>query len=236
MLSEKDLSKWDGTISADEFREGAHAFSEKWKRICHTHNHDLPLWSWVSCLNPPLFTSHEVDGYLSLEKMCVLRSDKIHDEEAGHAVMEEPNCLENEERIDPATLVKQAAQEVHYYDFHAVYSSSYRIPMLFFRGYSSDGQSLMLDQIEKDLPPSSVQVLTDSKWTFITQQEHPYLNRPWYTLHPCGTSELMKLLLSDTSVSGDKVTAEWYLISWLSVVSQVVGLRMPLQMAALYQM
>lgn len=62
------------------------------------------------------------------------------------------------------------------------------------------------------------------------------MNRPWYTLHPCGTSELMKLLLSDTSVSGDKVTAEWYLISWLSVVSQVVGLRMPLQMAALYQM
>lgn len=34
----------------------------------------------------------------------------------------------------------------------------------------ADGQSLMLDQIEKDLPPSSVQVLTDSKWTFITQQ------------------------------------------------------------------
>lgn len=28
----------------------------------------------------------------------------------------------------------------------------------------------MLDQIERDLPPSSVEVLTEAKWTFITQQ------------------------------------------------------------------
>lgn len=157
------------------------------------------------------------------------------DGNAGHFVEEEHSCLENEECTDPAMLAHPATQDVHYYDFHIVYSSSYGIPVLYFRGYNSVGQTLMLDQIEKDLPPSSVEVLTESKWTFITQQEHPYLNRPWCTLHPCGTSDVMKLLLSNTS-SKDKVGAECYLISWLSVVSQVVGLRIPLQMAALHHM
>ncbi|XP_021733470.1 ubiquitin-like-conjugating enzyme ATG10 [Chenopodium quinoa] len=231
MNSEK--SKWDGTISPDEFLKGALAFAEKWKKVCLNHNHDLPNWFWVSCLNPPFLNSHEVDGYLSLEKMCILRSDKIDDEKVGYAVEEMPNCLESEECTDPARLVQEAAQEVHYYDFHIVYSNSYRIPVLYFRGYNSDGQTLLLDQIERDLPPRSVEVLTESKWTFITQQEHPYLNRPWHTLHPCGTNELMKLLLSNTSLSEDKVGTECYIISWLSVVSQVVGLRVPLQMAAL---
>ncbi|XP_021762780.1 ubiquitin-like-conjugating enzyme ATG10 [Chenopodium quinoa] len=233
-MMNSEESKWDGTISPDEFHKGALAFAEKWKKVCLVHNHVLPNWSWVSCLNPPFLNSHEVDGYLSLEKMCIMRSDKIDDEKVGYAVEEMPNCLESEDCNDPARLVQEASQEEHYYDFHIVYSSSYRIPVLYFRGYNSDGQTLMLDQIERDLPSRSVEVLTESKWTFITQQEHPYLNRLWYTLHPCGTNELMKLLLSNTSLSEDKVGTECYIISWLSVVSQVVGLRMPLQMAAVH--
>ncbi|KNA21925.1 hypothetical protein SOVF_038780 [Spinacia oleracea] len=233
--SEVGLSKWDGTISPDKFQQGALAFAEKWKTVCVAHDHDLPNWSWVSCLNPHFLNLHQVDGYLSLEKMCILRSDKIDGETSDLVMEEELNCLESEDCTDPASLVQQAAQQVHYYDFHIVYSSSYRIPVLYFRGYNSDGQTLKLDQIERDLPPSSVEVLTESKWTFITQQEHPYLNRPWYTLHPCGTNELMKLLMSNTCLSEDedKVEAECFFIAWLSVVSQVVGLRMPLQMAVL---
>ncbi|KAJ0539521.1 hypothetical protein HanHA300_Chr08g0287291 [Helianthus annuus] len=99
-----------------------------------------------------------------------------------------------------------------------------------------DGQLLNQDEIEKNLPTESAKVLTESKWTFITQQvnsylpqEHPYLNRPWYTLHPCGTSEWMKLLLAgENSTAENRV--EQYLISWFSVVGQVFGLKLPLDM------
>ncbi|KAJ0723085.1 hypothetical protein HanOQP8_Chr08g0293971 [Helianthus annuus] len=94
---------------------------------------------------------------------------------------------------------------------------------------SNDGQLLNQDEIEKNLPTESAKVLTESKWTFITQQEHPYLNRPWYTLHPCGTSEWMKLLLAgENSTAENRV--EQYLISWFSVVGQVFGLKLPLDM------
>ena len=34
-----------------------------------------------------------------------------------------------------------------------------------------------------------------TRWTFITQQEHPVLRQPWYCLHPCETAALMRLLL-----------------------------------------
>lgn len=236
MLPERSfvgMSTWDGTLSPDEFRTGALAFAEKWDKL--SHNHDLPRWSWVSCLNSPFVSSNEAGGYLSLEKMCIFRSDKIDDDGLDHSGKEEPSCLESEVSADPAILVQQDADEVHYYDFHIVYSNAYKIPVLYFRGYNSGGRNLMLDQIEMDLPVNSAKLLTETKWTFITQQEHPYLNRPWYSLHPCGTNDLMSLLLSDISLPKETVTAEGYLVSWFSVVSQVVGIRLPLQMATSHQ-
>lgn len=234
MHSEKSilgLSTLDGTLSPDEFRVGAHNFAEKWERVCHSHDHDLPLWSWVSCENPTFVSPNEVGGYLSSEKMCILRSDKTDDDGICHVREEEPNSFENRDSSDPAALVLPT-HEVHYYDFHIVYNNSYRIPVLYFRGYHCDGQPLLLDEIEKDLPANSAKLLTESKWTFITQEEHPHLNRPWFTLHPCGTNELMRILLSNTCLSKDEVMGERYLISWVSLVSQVVGLSIPLQMAS----
>lgn len=58
--SEVGLSKWDGTISPDKFQQGALAFAEKWKTVCVAHDHDLPNWSWVSCLNPHFLNLHQV--------------------------------------------------------------------------------------------------------------------------------------------------------------------------------
>ncbi|KAK4259443.1 hypothetical protein QN277_005772 [Acacia crassicarpa] len=94
-----------------------------------------------------------------------------------------------------------------------------------------DGQPLLFSEIEKDLPGLSVKLLSESKWTFITQEEHPYLNRPWYKLHPCGTSEWMKLLFSThKSLTTNGSVIERCLISWFPVVGQVFGLKIPLEM------
>ncbi|XP_024311610.1 ubiquitin-like-conjugating enzyme ATG10 isoform X2 [Brachypodium distachyon] len=89
------------------------------------------------------------------------------------------------------------------------------------------GQLLTIDEIKKDLPAHSLNVLSESKWTFITREEHPHLSRPWFTLHPCGTSDWMKLLLGK---SGEKDLCLQYLSTWLSVVGQAVGLKIPLKL------
>ncbi|XP_074284083.1 ubiquitin-like-conjugating enzyme ATG10 isoform X2 [Silene latifolia] len=228
--SEEGLLKSDGTISPAQFTQGAHAFALKWNSFCYSHH--LPPCSWLSSSNPTFFSDHQVDGYLSIEKMCIFRSNNIDGNMVSDAGMEQLNYFESETCAREDML---DTHEVHYYDFHILYSNSYRIPVLYFRGYCSDGQPLMLNQIERDLPANSAKVLTESKWTFITQLEHPYLNRPWYTLHPCGTNELMKLLVN-TCLSKAEDTPERYLISWFSVVSQVVGLKIPLEIATPRQM
>ena len=94
--------------------------------------------------------------------------------------------------------VHSSRDNVHLYDFHIVYSFSYKVPVLYFQGLqggmhisehycgyllplfsfliakicnlSLGGQLLTLDEIKKDLPPHSLQLLNKSKWTFITRE------------------------------------------------------------------
>ncbi|CAK7349219.1 unnamed protein product [Dovyalis caffra] len=221
-------SSWDGTLAQNDFSVAAHVFAEKWKR----NNSASPSWLWVNSPKGPLLASSQhVEGYLSLENICVLVSTEDNHDEGSCSMEEETGFSEIEGAADNATLVQSNCHEVHYYDFHIVYSASYRVPVLYFRAYCSDGRPLLSNEIEKDLPACSTKALLETKWTFITQEEHPYLNRPWYKLHPCGTGEWMKLLfLGDEVHANNGLAIELYLVSWFSVVGQVVGLKIPLEM------
>ncbi|KAL0436668.1 UNVERIFIED_CONTAM: Ubiquitin-like-conjugating enzyme ATG10 [Sesamum radiatum] len=205
----------DGTLSSTEFYVAASAFSEQWRKF----NSLLPQWSWVPAPKRPWIPHNQVNYVEGCRD-----EDLIEKEECS--------CAEEDELIDAAVLIQNDGAGAHHYDFHVVYSASYRVPVLYFRACCSDGQPLLLDDIEKDLPLYSVEQLTRSRQMFITQEEHPQLNRPWYTLHPCGTSEWMKLLLcNDASAAQvEGIAVDKYLISWFSVVGQVFGLRIPLEM------
>ncbi|KAL1211977.1 Ubiquitin-like-conjugating enzyme ATG10 [Cardamine amara subsp. amara] len=220
-----DFSSGDGRLTVEDFSVAARGFSDNWK----THNQSFPPWSWVPLISRTPLVSKKEEGYLSLEKIIILSSlEEKNPEEDSLNV--ETDCSEKEESIDDTILVQPLDNEAHYYDFHIVYSASYRVPVLYFRGYCSGGKPLSLDVIKKDLPSCSVSLLMESKWTFITQEEHPYLNRPWFKLHPCGTEEWIKLLSQSSSSAGCQMPVELYLVSWFSVVGQVVGLRIPLEM------
>ncbi|KAG5071786.1 hypothetical protein JHK86_006997 [Glycine max] len=223
----KGIVPWDGTLSSFDFSLSAHTFSDKWKRF----NPSFPAWKWITCPKQHhLVASHKVEGYLSLENMCHIKSSQEQESDRSLTWKEESNISQREEPFDKATLVCPE-HEVNHYDFHIVYSASYRVPVLYFRSYRSDGQLLPFNEIEKDLPGHSAKLRSESKWTFITHEEHPYLNRPWYKLHPCGTSDWMKLLFhSDSSLNKNGFVIEQYLISWFSVIGQVVGLKIPLEM------
>ncbi|XP_025014559.1 ubiquitin-like-conjugating enzyme ATG10 isoform X2 [Ricinus communis] len=221
-------SYWDGTLSLKQFIAAAHTFAEKWKRI----NSASPPWSWINAPKRPYVASQQKDScrwrrcvflFLRIIMIIVIAPGKKRSISLG--------------RKRQLTMMPLCSHhQVHYYDFHIVYSNSYRVPVLYFRGYCSDGRPLQLNEIEKDLPTCSAKVLLESKWTFITQEEHPYLNRPWHKLHPCGTSEWMRLLFLGDAVSAEKrVAIELYLVSWFSVAGQVISLRIPIEMRHLVQ-
>ena len=139
-----EVLSWDGTISSRDFEVAARAFAENWKQ----YNPALPPWTWQ-----PSRLSQE-KGYLSLEKICLLESKREHEQEDVDEQEPEP--------VDTATLVscstafvqcrldqslciyilflsickvERSDPQVCYYDFHIVYSDSYRVPVLYFRGY-----------------------------------------------------------------------------------------------------
>ncbi|KAL3517905.1 hypothetical protein ACH5RR_020494 [Cinchona calisaya] len=222
-------SSWDGTLSRDEFQVAATSFAERWNKF----NSALPQFSWVARPNPPyLPPTSQAEGYLAVENVIMSRTDE---ESCGGGDYEEgkevTSCSDEDGFVDIATLAQNHDHASHHYDFHVVYSTSYRVPVLYFRAYHSDGQVLILDDVEKSIPVNSAKLLMESKWTFITQEDHPYLNRPWYTLHPCGTSEWMKLLFNnELGVAEGGVVVAKYLVSWFSVVGQVFGLKIPFGM------
>ncbi|KAJ1690990.1 hypothetical protein LUZ63_015145 [Rhynchospora breviuscula] len=214
----RGVSTWNGSLSAADFYTSAVCFSQKWKEL----NSDFPNWIWVP--SSRLGAISEAEGYLVLEKM------KLPTERNDSSL--ELNDFDgdaNDELTDDATLVDNYSLDAHFYDLHVAYSFTYKVPVLYFRGYKSDGCPLSLNQIKEELPSHSVQILEKSKWTFMTQEEHPYLNTPWYTLHPCGTSDWMKLLISQSSF-GEEVCLLRYFPAWLSVIGQTVWLRVPLEL------
>ncbi|KAH6771020.1 hypothetical protein C2S52_015823 [Perilla frutescens var. hirtella] len=218
---------WDGRLSCSEFYVAASTFSEQWRKF----NSSLPQWTWIPSPKRPWVSHNDQVGYLSLENLILPKlSERVSDDK----VEKEEWCSEYEDEVVDIALavLNDGDGEEHRYDLHVVYSASYRVPILYLRAYRNDGQPLLLDVIEKDFPADSAQLLTTAKWTFITQEEHPELGRPWYTLHPCGTSEWMKLLLSsDTCLVGeDGMLVQKYLVSWFSVVGQVFGIKLPFEM------
>ncbi|KAK4771156.1 hypothetical protein SAY87_031688 [Trapa incisa] len=227
-----DSHCFDGTVSAAEFHIAASSFVERWNnRECLA----LPPWLWVSPLKQP-WVHDQVERYLALEKLRLPWSCK-EDDSTCCIASERSICAAATDDgdgdgdyliVDDATLVESSDLETHhYYDFHIVYSFSYRVPLLYFRVYGADGQPLALSEFERDLPVGSADELLKSKWTFITQEEHPFLNRPWYKLHPCGTSEWLRLLIhTDHSVQSREAAIEIYLLSWFSFVGQIFGLNM----------
>ncbi|TYH64031.1 hypothetical protein ES332_D07G237600v1 [Gossypium tomentosum] len=106
------------------------------------------------------------EGYLSLEKICISRPNEEEDIDQISQIdtrEEETCCSRNEDVLDDATLVQRNHHELHYCDFHIVYSSTFRAPVLYFRAYCSDGRPLPLDEIEKELPACASKELSKKK-------------------------------------------------------------------------
>ena len=100
---------------------------------------------------------------------------------------------------------QSSSESVHIYDYHVVYSFSYKVPVLYFQGHQAGmhiteqkwichsfsvlltdisnlflgGQLLTLDEIKEDLPSHSLKLLGESKWTFITREVQVVIHFPW---------------------------------------------------------
>jgi len=122
------------------------------------------------------------------------------------------------------------------FEYHIVFNSTYLVPQLLFLASRLDGTPLSLEELlpQLSMSCSNTQHVLDLSfdWRFVTQVEHPFLQIPFYTIHPCKTTSLMSLVLSscdelEAPQKESAVTPDRYLVSWLSLYGQVVHLHLP---------
>lgn len=127
---------------------------------------------------------------------------------------------------DAVCVLSEVSSHVLQYEYHILYSCSYSAPVLYFRAFTLEGRSLMLEDVWSSVHPNFRHCLQNSPLTAITQQEHPLLGQPFFMLHPCRTEEFMRPVLQEAQEEPRPVN---YVLLWLSVVGPVVGLEVPLK-------
>lgn len=56
--------------------------------------------------------------------------------------------------------------------------------------------------------------------------DHPVFSTPAYFVHPCRTAEAMKAVNG-----GGKIQPQEYLLRWMGIIGQSVGLSVPVELA-----
>ena len=143
---------------------------------------------------------------------------------------------------DSGTLAQDtddAAPEVVRTEVHVVLSPVYAQPLLMFNLYSASTNALLPHadvcalverwvsrQSGPDKPSAAgVGVTAAMQTPAVTQQEHPVLGTPFYALHGCETAGLMATM-------GHCEADPGYILGWLSLVSPLVALKLPIELAA----
>lgn len=184
-------------------------------------------------------SSRQAQQYLVKKSTQVLR--RVH-QGAGTAGEEELGGLAGDtsglgEGLDVAYLDRSESEDcLVYVEYHVVHSMSYQVPVLYFNATFSSGQTLALEDVWELLSSELVSRDTD-KWGLLTQQEHPYLGRPFYHIHPCRTATVMSKAMQCLARNGEEEregrTKEGgnYLITWLSTFAPVIGLEFSMKYA-----
>ncbi|NWX62813.1 ATG10 enzyme, partial [Promerops cafer] len=172
------------------------------------------------------------DGYLSKTHFQVRNRHIPPDlEEKNNDNAEQMLFAHVEEPLDDSEAAGvRSTEEVVRYEYHVLFSSSYQVPVLYFRACCLDGRPLTLDEIWGSVHASYQARLQEGPWDTITQQEHPILGQPFFVLHPCRTNEFISAVLRGSQEHHRHTN---YITLWLSTVGPVVGLNLPLSYAKL---
>ncbi|EFA10325.2 ubiquitin-like-conjugating enzyme ATG10 isoform X2 [Tribolium castaneum] len=154
------------------------------------------------------------EKFLECIKQIVQISNDIHDGWQLHS----------KEGVDTGGYItKKASQELEkssegakliaLFEYHIAYNINYGVPVLCFLAWKQDGSSLQIEEYcEYNKKFSDYDILST-----LTQLDHPVLCRPFLTLHPCRTRDVL-----DTFQNKSKNPV----ISWLSVISPFLDLRL----------
>ena len=205
------------------------------------------LLSW----HPPRSPFHADSGYLAAHRRPLSSHSSSLTPSSRLATSGEGDCGEGETLTQASVDAEGEEDEVEAEDvisrrwdpsasrrcvvgeYHCVYSSSYRVPVLLFRFDFVDGQPLSAEESTELLQRigdgrsrslSSRLTATSADFPPISATLHPALGTPFFSLHPCQTSSMMATLQSVVVHNAPPCLS---VLSWLSAVAPFVGFCLP---------
>ncbi|KAK4513075.1 uncharacterized protein ATC70_000113 [Mucor velutinosus] len=170
-----------------------------------------------TCTNEPL--KWELETTKSILKQSFLKQKVLLAIPKRSAVNEDVavvdmaiNGMDLEEEED---CTVRDSTEIIQLEHHIVYSTSYRVPVIYFKATFSDGTPLSHTEIFQYIIPD---VYQDA---IVSQNDHPMLGTPCWYIHPCDTPSLMSTMAFEPLD---------YLKVWLSVYGPIVKCRIPTSM------
>ncbi|KAK9456268.1 hypothetical protein V1511DRAFT_497025 [Dipodascopsis uninucleata] len=121
-----------------------------------------------------------------------------------------------------------------YIKVHVLLSDTHNVPTLYFTAFlqTSDGENLyltLLDDIYKYVVKSDKEAILRNSTVFglskgaISQTEHPIFHTSLcFYVHPCNTTDVLNIFAKDLNVPN--ITLERYMILWIGIIGDVVGL------------
>lgn len=193
----------DYTMSWMEFYENIKAILEKSDELGDK-------WELIGSKDPEdEGASYLVKKTHQLSRPCLEKFDYI---DAQPLEIEDTACVSTQPEIDQTLL----------FEYHIVYHKSYCVPILCYNAYKSNGALMRIDEAWLTF---NIQYQSFGNYTpeymrsVLTEMDHPILFKPFLTLHPCRTPELLAIF----SQSKNKV------LTFLSTMGPAINLTLDIR-------
>ncbi|KAH7815099.1 Autophagy-related protein 3 B (Atg3B) [Monocercomonoides exilis] len=117
---------------------------------------------------------------------------------------------------DSSSAPSSAGPSFRTYDATITYDIYYYSPRLYLKGYAEDGSTpLTPEQIFEDMA-------TEHANKTATVDEHPHLDVPTASIHPCKHAQTMKSLIDREKEAGRQIKPEQYFFTFLKFVQTAI--------------
>ena len=161
------------------------------------------------------------DGRNVWIQRSAVRTDTKHSDDMGEDVLGDL-IISSDDDDDNTVVDKAGTTEQISCTYEVHYSLSYSVPVLYCRFWTCKGELLGLEQVWRMAP------LSARGWDRVSMAPHPVTGMPWVQVHPCKTGQVASLMRSSSS---DKCN---YIVSFLSLYGQAVGLTLSTKYAQIF--
>ena len=208
-------------MSEDDFMIGAKWLCEKLMEMREISGAALLLHDW-KMTNSSSMMLLEHSPVIQRVAHCQ-RKKQEHVVEKEEVYMYDESILIEDSIETTEALDNELPCSLLEWKFTVVYSHVWRVPVLYFQVYTSEGALLSREEVLTLLLKDESSALKgEDSWTFLSHEEHPMTGMPSFFLHPCQTAKRLGILMN-SSDGHDKQGK--ILFCWLSMILPSVGFR-----------